>query len=133
MIDEEVLASGAMGLMLGLFAFTAGVVRVRYWASRKHRTSPNRSSDTVDARYSTNQIAPSAPSGLRAALQGYFAFERLMDLLVMLFFVAMLLYGAWVAPRLRLILLVAGFTAIGCSFVWVKTRKWLLGRRQSKA
>jgi len=56
------------------------------------------------------------------------AFDRFMDLLGVLFVIAMLLYGAWVAPRLRLILAVAVATALMSSFVWLKVARWLARR-----
>jgi len=56
------------------------------------------------------------------------AFDRFMDLLGVLFVIAMLLYGAWVAPRLRLILAVAVATALMSSFMWLKVARWLARR-----
>jgi len=130
MIDEEVLASCATGFLLGLFAFAAGIVRVRYWASRRRQSPLNPSSGKGDARYFPAGVAQSSGGKLRVALNQYLALERLIDLLALGFVIAMLLYGAWVAPKLRLILAVAVVTGIGCSLVWVKTKKWLVQRRQ---
>ena len=129
MNNQDVLASGAMGLLFGLFAFAAGFVRVRYWGSRRRQTPLNSSPGTVDARYSPGRVAPSLGSELRAALGQLLAFDRLMDLVAVLFVIAMLLYGAWVVPRLRLVLAVAVATAMGCTLVWLKAAKWLARRR----
>ncbi len=73
-------------------------------------------------------MAPSLGGGLRAALDQLLAIDRFMDLLAVLFVIVMLLYGAWVAPRIRIILAVAAVTAVMCTFVWLKISRWLARR-----
>ena len=128
MINEDVLASGAMGFVLGLFAFIAGVVRVRYWVSRRRKATLSSTAAGGDPRYAPGPVAPSSGGGLRMVLDQVLAFDRFMDLLGVLFVIAMLLYGAWVAPRLRLILAVAVATALMSSFMWLKVARWLARR-----
>jgi len=128
MINEDVLASAAMGFVLGLFAFTAGIVRVRYFASRRRQKILRSGAAGGDPRYSPGSVAPSLGTSLRGLLAQVLAFDRIMDLVGVLFVIAMLLYGAWVAPRLRLILAVAVATVIISSLVWLKVARWLARR-----
>ena len=129
MTREELLASSAMGFVFGLFAFAAVLLRVRYWTSRKQRTAQPLDPVSRDARYESQPVTPSEGRGLWASFEGLLAFDRFMDLLAVLLVIGMLLYGAWIAPRLRLVLAVGVATALGCSFLWAKVAKWLPRRK----
>ena len=70
-------------------------------------------------------IEPTGSGGmLRGALEQFFHLDRVGDLVALLFIIAMLLYGAWVAPRLRVVLEVAVPTVVMSSFVWSRLKRW---------
>ena len=125
MADESAFEAAAMGFVLGLFVFAASFLRVRYWSSRRRQTSLSSDAGPDDRRYSPSQVAPSLGGGFREVLEQLLAFEHVMDLLGVLFFAGVLLYGAWVAPRLRLILAVGVATVVGCTFVCFKIARWV--------
>jgi hypothetical protein len=58
-------------------------------------------------------------------LEQLLKFDHVFDLLGVLFFAAVLLYGAWVEPRLRLVLAVGVATVVGCSFICFKIARWV--------
>ena len=124
METEDLLASALMGFLLGLFAFVAGYVRVRRWSGA---TSPAARPDTAgqDDRYHPGQVTNPSSMSFRTVIEQFFAFDRLVDLVSVLFVVAMLVYGAVVAPRLRYILAAALITVAVTWWVFRLVRRWL--------
>ena|SRR2546425_2841762 len=118
MNNEDLYASLAMGGVLGVFAFVAGLIRVRRWNLRLGPAGPRPDSSTEQGRYSPDRPIQSPSGTLFAFFAQFAAIDRLGDLLGLLFIVAMLLYGAWVAPRLRLIVAVAIITVALCCLGW---------------
>ena len=117
MNSEDLYVAAAMGFLLGLFAFAAGLIRVRNWkriVSGRSRTS----SSVAHDRYSAPPTVQPAGVRRRSFLSGLLTLDRLGDSLALLFILAMLLYGAWVAPRLRLIVAIAALTVGLCCLAW---------------
>lgn len=105
MQTEDILSTVLIGFLFGLFVFAAVYFRVLRW----HR----------------GRVTHPATTSLRAGIDQLFALDRLVDLVVALFIVAMLVYGAVVAPRLRYILGVAVITAAASWWVWHVIMKWM--------
>jgi len=119
MNTEEVLATLLVGGLVGLFLFVGVTVRVRRW-------SPSR--PVVDDRYHPAPEPPRPISPLRTAEKAIHTADQLYDLVLCVIVIAMMTYGAIVAPRLRLILLVAVVTAAVLWWGWQGLQKWLASR-----
>jgi hypothetical protein len=124
-MEEDLLASSAMGFMLGVLAFIGGTVRLRYWASRMRQTAPTPAAHAPDPRYAAPQTARTSSGWFRAALSHILVLDRVGDLIMALLFVSVLLYGAWIVPRLRVVVGVAVATAIVLALLWRKVARWL--------
>src|SRR5262245_47998488 len=98
MNKEEILTALLVGGLVGIFLFVAIQVRIRRWSPRKPES---------DDRYRSTQEPTRPTSPLRSAGKAVDTAERLYDLAFSILVVAMVIYGAVVAPRLRPILLVA--------------------------
>jgi hypothetical protein len=119
---EDIYAAAAMGFLLGLFAFGVGLIRVRAWK----RTGPGRSrsdSRVAQDRYSAPPTVQPRVDRRQAFMGGVAVLDRIGDLVGLLLILAMLLYGAWVAPRLRLAIAVAALTVGLCCLVWRAVRR----------
>jgi len=53
------------------------------------------------------------------------AVDRILDLIGILFILALLSYGAWVAPRVRYVLGSAVLTVVACWMAWRTISRWL--------
>src|SRR6266571_4577646 len=125
MNDEDLYASIAMGGVLGCFAFVAGLIRVRRWNLRIRPAGAQSDSAAQQDRYAPIRGADATGGGVLAFFEQLASIDRIGDLLGLLFIVAMLLYGAWVAPRLRVIVAFACVTVVLCCLVWRVVGKWL--------
>jgi hypothetical protein len=125
MSSEDLYATVVMGFLLGLFAFGAGYMRVRRWSNRASSKSSAAATAGHDGRHDTARATVVEPISVRAVIEALFAFDRAADLVWGLFVVAMLLYGAVVAPRLRYILAVAVMTVAITWWAWRVVVKWL--------
>jgi hypothetical protein len=125
MSGEDLYASVMAGTLLGLFAFAGGYVRVRRWSNRAPRTSSTEAAAGQDGRHDPGRPTLAEPISFRAGIEALFALDRVADLVGALFIVAMLVYGAVVAPRLRYILAVAVITVAVTWWVWRLVTKWL--------
>ena len=125
MTTEDILATAVMGFILGLFAFGASYVRVRYW-SKRFRPGSSTAADSAQAdRHTLPHTIQPTGARPRSWLDHYIAFEWTVDLVWVALVVAMLVYGSVVAPRLRYILATAIVTTAACWWVWLTIRKWL--------
>jgi hypothetical protein len=129
MTDESAFEAGAIGFLLGLFFFAGLLVRVNSWVSRRRQSRLTSDAGSDDNRYSPAEVVARFEGGLRGVLDNLPAFDEVIDLLFVVFFVAMHLYGAWVAPRLRPVLAVSVATIVVCSFSWFKIASWVARRR----
>ena len=125
MNEEDLYSSIAMGGVFGVFAFVAGLIRVRRWKLLLGPAGPRPHSSTEQDRYSPDRSVQTASGSFSAFFVQVATIDHLWDLLGLLFVLAMLLYGAWVAPRLRLILAVAAVTVGLCCLGWRGVRKLL--------
>jgi hypothetical protein len=122
---EDILGPLVMGFLLGLFAFGATYVRVHRWSTRVPSNASTPAGDGPSDRHVLSQ--PIQPSGtpLRAWLEHVVAFDRVADMIGVVLVVAMLVYGAVVAPRLRYVLASAVVTMAVAWWLWQSITKWL--------
>jgi hypothetical protein len=128
MTDESAFEAGVIGFLLGLFFFVEAFVRVNAWASRRRQSRLNSDAGSGDNRYSPVEVVPWLGGGLRGVLDNLPTFDEVTDLVFVVLLIAMHLYGAWVAPRLRSILAVSVATIIVCSLAWFKIASWVARR-----
>ena len=88
------------------------------------RRSPSVPDDPDDRQGPGATIHPSRGS-LLAALDQLVAVDRILDLIGILFILALLSYGAWVAPRVRYVLGSAVLTVVACWMAWRTISRWL--------
>jgi len=117
MSREDLLFSGAMGFLLGLFAFAAGMVRIHWWTRGRRPRAPS-VPDSVDDRHAPGLTIQPGRGSFREVLDQMIVMDRILDLVGILFILALLLYGAWVTPRVRYILGSAAITVVVCWLVW---------------
>ena len=125
MSREDLLACGAMGFILGLFVFAAAMIRVRRWPFRSSSSGVG----IEEERYGKGTPVQPTTISLRKLFHGYIALGYLYDLVWMGILLAMLLYGAFVAPRLRIIVVVAGITVLVAWQCWRLLAKPGAGQR----
>src|SRR6266704_1178008 len=123
---EDLLFSLAMGFLFGLFAFAAGMVRIHWWGRGRQPRSPSAPNHVDDRHGAGGTIGPRRGS-LLAGLDQLLVVDRILDLLGILFILALLSYGAWVAPRVRYVLGSAAVTVVACWVVWRTISKWIPG------
>src|SRR5712691_4298405 len=111
MEQEDLLFSLAMGFLFGLFAFAAGMVRIHWWGRGRQPRSPSDPDIAGDRHGPGGRIQPRRGS-LLTALDQLLVVDRILDLIGILFILALLLYGAWVAPRVRYVLGSAAVTVV---------------------
>jgi len=128
MSSEDLIAACAMGFIFGLFLFVAVYVRVRKWPSQRQPSRSATDSEEGGARYAAGSTIDPPRPGLMKLLEQLVIIDRFADLAISLFLVAMLLYGAIVAPRLRIVECVAGGTALLCWWCWRTVSRWLTRR-----
>jgi len=114
-----------MGFLLGLVAFVGGLVRIRRWSRHGRSILPTDAMEKTDHRYGPGPTHQPAGSMVAAGLRRLLVLDMIWDLVAVLFILAMLLYGAWVAPHLRYVLGVALITVVVCSLAWRTIRKSL--------
>ena len=125
MNSEDLYAIIMAGSLLGVLAFAGGYVRVRRWSNRIPRTSTAEPGTGHDGRHDPGRATLAEPMSFRAVMEALFALDRVADLVWVFFIVAMLVYGAVVAPRLRYILAVAVITVAVSWWVWRVITRWL--------
>ena len=123
---EDILASIAMGFLLGLAAFGGLSIRLRQWSADRTSAPPS-SLATGDDRHLRMQPTTPAWFSLRDLAEHLFTLDRWVDLVGVGFIVIMLGYGAIVAPRLRYILFVAILTVVMAWWVMRLVMRWLGG------
>src|SRR6266704_3077458 len=95
---EDLLFSLAMGFLFGLFAFAAVMVRIHWWGRGRQPRSPS-VPDHMDDRHGSGGTIQPRRGSLLAALDQLLVVDRILDLIWILFILALLSYGAWVVPR----------------------------------
>jgi hypothetical protein len=118
MSTEDLIACCAMGFMFGLFLFAAVYLRVRRWPLRRGvGRSASGTDGSADRHTADSRIRPQA-FNLGDLFDRLFIINHLTDLVYSLVLVVLLVYGAVVAPRLRIIVSVGGVTALIFWWCW---------------
>lgn len=128
MSAEDILVSVVLGFVAGLLIFV-GIVAARrgmpWWPVNPAR--PAGAPDDDRRQASSAPLTTVEPSGFRP-LVALLRLDRLYVLCVRVVLLSMVLYGAWVAPRLRWVLLGAVSTLALLFLMWHFAARWLHGR-----
>jgi len=127
---EDIAASLLLGFITGIPIFVATLLsKLR----RSRRGAAGRSPGRAAADPRHTSTVPSAPSegrGVRPLL-ALLAIDELYVFAGRLVLIAMVLYGAWVAPRIRWAVLGAAITYVVLSLLWRLAARWVGGKRDS--
>ena len=131
MSAEDIITSIVLGFVAGLLIF-AGIVAARrgkpWWPVHPVRLAV--APDDDRRQTSSAPLTIIEPSGFRP-LVALLRLDRLYVLCARVVLVSMVLYGAWVAPRLRWVLLGAVTTLALLLLMWHFAVRWLHGRSRA--
>ena len=128
MSTEDIIVSLVLGALGGLLIFAAVVMarRGNPWTLAPPRRPTNVPAN--DHRHvASTPLPPDGLSGIRP-LAVLFKLDSLLFVAVRLVLIAMVLYGVWVVPRLRWVLLGAAGTFTLLFLVWRRVARWLHAR-----
>ena len=125
---EDIAASLVLGFLAGLLIFAAIAMSHRgkpWWVGPPVRPP---AAPTDDPRYRSPTPEAATRRSNSGPFDALFTFDRVYVLVTRLVLLAMVLYGAWLAPRLRWVLLAAVSTLALLHVLWHYVARWLGAR-----